>query len=83
MPSPTENYSEKYLKRSIRRTDLEDALKRLDTFTHEVARMATAQALEATHLVDGRVQEVHAHVQSVRDDVRDIHIHGTQMAFSC
>ena len=42
----------------IKRTDLEDALKRLDKLTHEEARMAVAQNLKATHTVDERVRGV-------------------------
>jgi hypothetical protein len=38
----------KYGKKLIGRTDLEDALKRLDKLTHEEARMATAEDLRAT-----------------------------------
>jgi hypothetical protein len=45
----TEWDSEKYMKRLIGRTDLEDALKRLDKLTLEEARMAIAQNLKATH----------------------------------
>jgi hypothetical protein len=48
----------KYMKKLIGRTDLEDALKKLDKLTHEEARMATAQVLKATHAVDDRVRGV-------------------------
>jgi hypothetical protein len=41
--------SEKYAKKLIGRTDIEDALKRLDKLTQEEARMATAENLKATH----------------------------------
>src|SRR6266849_2315930 len=44
------------MKRLIGRTDLEDALKNLDKLTHEEARMAVAQNLKATHIVDERVR---------------------------
>ena len=43
------------MKRLIGRTDMEDALKRLDKLTDEEARMAVAQNLKATHNVDERV----------------------------
>jgi len=42
----------------IRRTDLKDALKRLDKQTHEEARMATAENLKATHAVGESVRGV-------------------------
>ena len=50
--------SEKYLKKLIGRTYIEDALKRLDKLTNEEVRMVTAQILEATHTVDDRVRIV-------------------------
>ena len=49
---------EKYGKKLIGRTDMEDALKRLDKLTQEEARMAVAQNLRATHTVDDRVRGV-------------------------
>ena len=89
MPSLTENYSEKYLKRLAGRTDLEDALKKLDKLTYEEARMATAQNLKATHTVDDRVKGVDAKVDSVGGEVKEVNdkvavlIDGTQTVFSC
>jgi hypothetical protein len=47
-------FSEKYLKKLIGRTEIEDALKRLDKLTQEEARMATAQVLKVTHTVDDK-----------------------------
>ena len=75
---------EKYTKRLIRRTDIEDALKRLEKLTHEEARMAIAENLKATHAVgesvravadkavaiDDRVVGVGNRVASVDDKVR-------------
>jgi archaellum component FlaC len=46
------------MKRVIGRTDMEDALKRLDKLTQEEARMAVAENLKATHAVDDRVRRV-------------------------
>jgi hypothetical protein len=54
-------FSEKYLKKLFgNRTDIEDALKRLDILTQEEAQMAAAQVLKATHAVDdtGKVRGV-------------------------
>jgi archaellum component FlaC len=50
--------SEKYGKKLIGRTDMEDALKTLDKLTQEEARMAVAQNLKATHAVEERVKRV-------------------------
>jgi hypothetical protein len=50
--------SEKFFKKLIGNTDIEDALKRLDKLTNEEVRMVTAQVLEATHAVDDKVGRV-------------------------
>jgi archaellum component FlaC len=54
----TKRNSEKYMKKLIGRTDMGDALKRLDRLTQEEARMAVAQNLTATHAVDECVKGV-------------------------
>jgi hypothetical protein len=50
--------SEKYLKKLIGKTDIEDALKRLDKLTNEEVRMVTVQVLEATKAIDDKVTVV-------------------------
>jgi hypothetical protein len=62
----------KFGKRLIGRTDLEDALKRLDKFGHEEARMVTAENLRATHAVDERVKGVAEQVHAVDDRVANV-----------
>jgi hypothetical protein len=64
--------SEKYAKRLIRRTDIEDALKRLDKLTHEEAWMGIAQNLRATHTVGEGVRGVDDRVRVINDRVVDI-----------
>ena len=54
----TEERSEKYLKKLVGRTDIEDGLKRLDKLTQEESRMAAAENLRVTHAVDERVKGV-------------------------
>jgi len=68
----TECYPEKYVKKLMGKTELEDVLQRLDKLTHEEARMATAQVLKATHTVDERVRGVAAAVIGVDDRVARI-----------
>ena len=51
----TDCWPEKYLKKLLGKTDIEDALKRLDKLTQEEVRMATAQLLTLTHGVDDKV----------------------------
>ena len=65
----TERYSEKYGKRLIGRSDLEDALKRLDKLTHEEVGMATAEVLKMTHAIDEGVTGVSEQVLVVDDRV--------------
>jgi len=52
--------------------DIEDSLERLDKLTQEEARMASAEQLKMTHIVDDRVRGVGGQVQDVRGDVQDI-----------
>ena len=65
----TEPFSEKYLKRLIGKTDIEDALKRLDTLTQEEGRMAAAQVLKVTSAVVDKVQGIADHMVSVDNRV--------------
>ena len=53
-----DGFSEKFAKKLIGRTEIEDALKRLDKLTLEEARMAIAQNLKIAHTVDKGVREV-------------------------
>jgi hypothetical protein len=78
----TEPFSEKYLKKLFgNRTDIEDALKILDSLTQEEVQMVAAQVLKATHTVDdtGRVWgvtdiafRVDNRVAGVGDQVRGV-----------
>jgi len=83
-----EECPEKYGRRLIGRTDMEDALNRLDKLTHEEARMAIAENLRATHAVDERVQGVAEQVLAVDDRVTNVNdrvaevIHGVKIMFS-
>ena len=65
----TERCSEKFGKRLIGKTDLEDGLKRLDKLTQEEARMATAEVLRTTHAIEERVTGVGEQVLVVDDRV--------------
>jgi hypothetical protein len=64
------------------RTDLEDALKKLDRLTNEEARMATAQNLKVTYTVDDRVKSVGGEVKEVNDKVAVL-VDGTRTVFNC
>jgi len=62
----------KYVKKLVGRTDIEDALGRLDRLTQDEVRMAAAQGLKATHEVDNKVQAVDDKVQAVDDKVQAV-----------
>ena len=68
----TERYLEKYGKTLMGRTDMKDALKKLDKLTQEEARMAVAQNLKATHAVDERVKGVANTVAVIDNRVADV-----------
>ena len=53
-------------------TEVEDSLDKLDKLTQEEARMASAELLKMTHVVEGKVQDVRGDVQDVGDRVQSI-----------
>ncbi|KAI0301677.1 hypothetical protein B0F90DRAFT_1840328, partial [Multifurca ochricompacta] len=63
--------AKKYLKKLAGRTDIEDALGRLDKLTHDEALMATAQILKLAHNVDNKVTSVDDKVKVVIEDGRE------------
>ncbi len=63
------------MKKLLGRTDIEDALARLDRLTQEEVRMAAAEGLKATHGVDDKVQRVDDKVQHVDNKVQDVDDH--------
>ena len=71
----TEECLEKYLKKLIGRTDIEDGLKRLDKLTIEESRMAIAENLKATHAVDERVKGVADTVATIDKRVAGVDDH--------
>ncbi|KAH9041905.1 hypothetical protein EDB83DRAFT_2524063 [Lactarius deliciosus] len=64
--------TKKYLKKLVGKTDIEDALRRLDRLTQEEVRMATAQLLKITHGVDYKVTKIDDEVKGVDDKVKDV-----------
>ena len=47
--------AEKFLRKLLGKNEIEDALKRLDAFTQEEARIVTAEVLKVTHRVDDKM----------------------------
>jgi hypothetical protein len=64
--------SEKFLKKLVGKTDIEDALGRLDKLTQEEVRMATAQLLKITHGVDVKVTRIDDGVKGVDAKLNDV-----------
>ncbi|KAH9020277.1 hypothetical protein EDB83DRAFT_2231722, partial [Lactarius deliciosus] len=64
--------TKKYLKKLVGKTDIEDALRRLDKLTQEEVRMATAQLLKITHGVDYEVTKIDDEVKGVDDKLKDV-----------
>ncbi len=60
------------MKKLVGKTDIEDALKRLDKLTNEEVRMVTAQVLEGTQNVNDRVGVVENRVVSIDDRVAGV-----------
>ena len=75
----TQGFPEKYGKRLIGKTDMEDALKRLHKLTNEEARMATAENLRATHAVDERVRGVTEQILAVDERVANVNDRVTEV----
>ncbi|KAI9511231.1 hypothetical protein F5148DRAFT_1172777 [Russula earlei] len=61
-----------FLKKLVGKTDIKDALRRLDKLTNEEAKMATAEALRAAHTIDDRLRGVDARVVGVDDRVAGV-----------
>ncbi|KAI0291192.1 hypothetical protein B0F90DRAFT_402769 [Multifurca ochricompacta] len=70
--SMTQRRIKKYLKRLVGRTDVEDALQRLDMLTQEETRIAVARNLEVTHEVDGNVKAIKETTREVDGNVKVI-----------
>ena len=62
-------FPEKFLRRMIGRTDLEDGIKKLDKLTNEEVAMASAQLLKVTHNIDNNVMRVDEGVTRVDENV--------------
>jgi hypothetical protein len=67
-----DNVSEKFLKRVMGRTDLEDGLKKLEKLTNEEIAMAIVQQLKVSHDIDENVLTVKSEVQLVKDNVKAV-----------
>jgi hypothetical protein len=63
---------ERSLKKLIGRSDIKDALQRLDDLMQEESRMAAAQGLKAIHGVDKGVGGIRNDVQGIGDRVSDV-----------
>ena len=64
--------SETFLDKLVGRTDVADALLRLDKLTQEEVRMVAAQNLKATHSVDDKITSLGSKVCDVNDRLREV-----------
>jgi hypothetical protein len=62
--------SEKILKKLIGKTDVEDALSRLDALTKEETLMVVVRNLEVTHHVDGNVEATKVVAEDIDNNVK-------------
>ena len=62
--------SEKFVKKVVGRTDLEDGIKNLDKLTNEEVMMASAQLLKVAYDIDNRVMGVDENVLVVKREVQ-------------
>ena len=65
----TDYEAEKFMKRLAGRTDLEDALQRLDVLTKEENLVIAARNLEVTHRVDANVTATQELARNIHDNV--------------
>jgi len=63
--------TEKFMKRITGRTDVEDALERLDVLTKEENLMTAARNLEVTHRVDVNVMATQEVIHDVDDNIKE------------
>jgi methyl-accepting chemotaxis protein len=68
----TNSFTEKYLKKLMGKSDIEDALKKLDRLTQEEALMAAAQLLKVTNRIDNSVEGIADNVLVVDNRVAGV-----------
>ena len=69
------------MKKLIGKKEMEDALNRLDKLTQDEARMAAAETLKLTHLVDNKVTSLQASVNNKATSLQASLINGTSGMF--
>ena len=62
---------ERFLKRLVGKTNVEDGFQRLDTLTKEETLMAVTRNLEVTHHIDGNVMAVKGIVHNIDGNVKE------------
>ena len=71
-PAVVDSHSERFLKRLIGRSNVEDALLRLDALTKEESLMVAARTLEVTHRVADVASRVDDNVEATKTVVKVI-----------
>ena len=68
----THLHSEKYVKKLIGRSDIEDALKKLDKLTHEEVLMASAEAVKLGRSINNKTDNVIDGAQPASDSSQSL-----------
>ena len=64
--------TEKFMKRLVGKTDVEDALQRLDMLTKEEILMVAARTLGVSHRIDDNISGIKEVIRGIREDVNEI-----------
>ncbi|KAH9962804.1 NACHT domain-containing protein [Lactifluus volemus] len=67
-----QGWGKRYLKKLTGKTDIEDALTRLEKLSNDEALTATVQVLEAADSMDGKMEQVVDVTQQIESDVGDL-----------
>ena len=68
----SDGLSERYLKKLIGNTEIEDAVRKLDKLTQEEAKIAAAELLKITHSIGSKVEGLDNRMMGVDGRVQDI-----------
>ena len=69
------------MKKLVGKKEIEDALKRLDKLTQDEARMAAAENLKLTHVVDNKVTDLQASLNDKATSLQASLVNGTSGMF--
>jgi hypothetical protein len=68
----SDGFSERYLKKLMGNTEVEDTVRKLDKLTQEEAKMAAAELLKITHSIDDKVEGMDNRMRGIDGRVQNI-----------